>query len=373
MKTLIKKIQDKFVEMEAYGKLFRVKLTGQELWDLYLSSYSKANNPIFRDPESSTYNCNHCKNFMRRYANVVSVDSENNIVSMFDVEVDEEYANTAKVLSQAIKASAISEIFLETFEELKSLPYETCSKNNSVFRLGIDKNVKRYTKEEAEKFGVVKADEIRTFNHLHLDLSKQFVDMSGSSVESLMASFRDAKNVFQRAMETISLDTLKLVKDLITQGSLLDGHTHLYKIDQIIPLKRAYDGLQASKRDNWCWVTSHKLPFAKFRNELIGVLCSELSEGEELNKACQNWNKRVDPVNYMKATAPITKKQIEEAKKFVEQNGYEESFNRRFANMDDIKVSEILHSNIGDSKIKNVSIFDNVKSTSTRHKRSEFD
>jgi hypothetical protein len=75
----------------------------------------------------------------------------------------------------------------------------------------------------------------------------------------------------------------------------------------------------------------------------------------------------------MKTTAPITKKQIEEAKKFVEENGYEESFDRRFATIDDIKASEILHLNSGKAEIKNVSIFDNVKSTSTRHKRAEFD
>jgi hypothetical protein len=188
-----------------------------------------------------------------------------------------------------------------------------------------------------------------------------------------MGNYRDAKNVFQRAMETISLDTLCLVKDLINQGSLLDGTTHLYKIEQIIPLKEEYNNLASNQRDSWCWVKSYNLPFAKFRNELIGVLCSELSEGEELNKACQAWNKRVDPANYMKVAAPITKKQIEEAKTFVEENGYVESFNRRFATIDDIKISEILHSNVGDGGIKSVSIFDGVKPTSTRHKRNEFD
>jgi hypothetical protein len=131
--------------------------------------------------------------------------------------------------------------------------------------------------------------------------------------------------------------------------------------------------LAKNKKDNWLWVKSYNLPFAKFKNELIGVLCSELAEGEELNKAVTAWNKRVDPRNYMKAVAPITKRQIEDAKKFVEENGYAASFDRRFANIDDIKVSEILHSNVGDGKIKSVSIFDGVKSTSTRHKRNEFE
>jgi len=373
MKDFTKKIQAKFAEMSTSGKLFRVELTGQQIWDLYLASFSQENNPVFRDPASSTKNCNHCNNFIRRYGNIVSLDENYNIVTMFDVDANEEYKNTSMVLSKAVKSSKITEVFFETFNELNSLPYESCTKSSKQFQLGTASNPKRYTKEESEKFGVVKPDEIRTFNHMHLFLDKQFVDASGNSVESIMANYRDAKNVFQKAMETISLDTLMLVKDLINQGSLLDGATHLYKIEQFIPLKEQYHSLPTTKRDNWCWAASYKLPFAKFKNELIGVLCSELSEGEELNKACQSWNKRVDPANYMKATAPITKKQIEEAKKFVEENGYEESFNRRFATIEDIKVSEILHSNVGDGKIKSVSIFDSVKSTSTRHKRSEFD
>ncbi len=373
MKNFSQKIQEQFNKMCATGKLFRVSLTSQEVWDLYLLSFPQEMNPMFRDPESSSHNCNHCKNFMRRYGNIVAIDENFNIITMFDVTVNAEFQVSANALSESIKASVVKEVFFETFNELNSLPYESCSKTNSVFRLGVDKNVKRYTKEEAEKFGVVKADEIRTFNHLHLDLPKEFVDVTGASVESLMAGYRDAKNVFKRAMDEISIDTLMLVKDLINQGSLLDGTTHLYKIDQMIPFKLAYDTLAADQKDNWCWVTSFKLPFAKFRNELIGVLCSELSEGEELNKACQSWNKRVDPANYMKATAPITSKQIAEAKTFVEENGYAESFDRRFATIDDINVSEIKHINSGSGVIKSASIFDGVKSTSTRHKRNEFD
>ena len=371
MKQFNQKIQAQFNKMCESGKLFRSNLTGQQIWDLYINSFES--DPQFRDPESSEHNCNLCNNFIRRYGNIVSIDENNQIVTMFDVDSDKEFAPVVKAITKALKSSIISEVFFETFNELNSLNYEKCNKSNPTFRLGIDKNVKRYTKEEAEKFGVVKANEIKEFNHLHLNIPTVFVDLTNKSVESIMGEFRDAKNVFQRAMETISLDTLMLVKDLINQGSLLDGTTHLFKIEQIIPLKKQYDDLSQKERDNWCWTASYKLPFAKFRNELIGVLCSELSEGKEINESCQAWNKRVDPVNYMKTTAPITKKQIEEAKLFVEENGYTESFNRRFANIDDIKVSEILHSNVGKGEVKSVSIFDGVKSTSTRHKRNEFD
>lgn len=371
MKEFNKVVQAQFNKMCQTGKLFRSSLTGQQVWDLYLKGFEK--DPIFRDPESSVHNCNLCNNFIRRYGNIVTVNEQFEVITMFDVIAPEEYQNSANVISKALKAAPIADVFFETFNELNFLNYEKCSKTTVQFKLGVDKNVKRYTKEECDKFGVVKPNDIYTFNHIHVFLPKEFVKQDGKSVESIMAGYRDAKNVFQRAMVEISIDTLNLVKDLIIQGSLLDGQTHLYKIEQIIPMKLIYDELSKKEKDNWCWVNSYNLPFAKFRNELIGVLCSELSEGKELNAACQSWNKRVDPANYMKAIAPITKRQIEEAQKFVEENNYSESFDRRFANIDDIKVSEILHSNVGDGILKSVSIFDSVKSTSTRHKRSEFD
>jgi hypothetical protein len=372
MLNFVTLIQAQFDKMCATGKLFRSSLTGNQVWDLYISKFPPEADPIFRDPASTSHNCNFCKNIIRRYGNIVAIDADNNIMTMFDVDAPEDYAPSAKAITEHIKAHPISDVFFETFQELNSLPYESCTKSTSKFKLGIDKNVKRYTKEEADKFGVVKANQIVSFNHFHLFLPKAFVDMGTKSVESIMGGYRDAKNVFERAMMEIPLDTLVLVKDLIAQGSLLDGQTHLYKIEQIIPLKKEYDKLAASQRSNWCWTASFGLPFAKFKNELIGALCSELAEGKELNAACQAWNKRVDPVNYMKTTAPITKRQIEEAREFVESNGYVESFNRRFATIDDIKASEIKHINAGSGEIKSVSIFDGVKSTSTRHKRSEF-
>lgn len=376
MKDFSQIIQTQFNKMCQTGKLFRSSLSGQQIWNLYINGFTKDQNPIFRDPESTTHNCNLCNNFIRRYGNIVAIDDNYNIITMFDVGECGEYTTVALILSEHLQSAPIAEVFFETFNELKSLPYESCNKNMTDFKLGISQNVKRYTKEEAEKFGVVKPNEIRTFYHFHLYLPSQYVDMSGKSVDTIMADYRDAKNVFQRAMEEISTDTLNLVKDLIIQGSLLDGQTHLHKIESILNLKTEYDSpkmLSTLQKDNWYWVKSYKYQFAKFKNELIGVLCTELAEGKELNEACQSWNKRVDPANYMKATAPITKKQIKEAKKFVEENDYEESFNRRMATIDDIKASEILHLNSGDSKLKSISIFDNVKSTSTRHKRSEFD
>lgn len=371
MKDLVKEIQQNFDKMCNTNKLFRSSITGQEVWDLYLQGFDP--DPIFRDPESSVHNCNLCNNFIKRYGNIIALNEQFEIITIWDNIKSEEYFNSAKLISEKLKNSLIKDVFFETFNELNSLPYESCTKSQPIYKLGIEKNVKRYTKEEAEKFGVVKPNEIREFNHFWMTIPSKFVDKSIKSIESIMGEYRSPAQVFQRAMIEIPLDVLTLVRDLINQDSLLDGKTHLKKVEIMIILKAQYDTIDSDKRNNWCWVASYNNPFAKFKNELIGTLCSDLAEGVELNEACQTWNKRVDPANYMKAKAPITRRQIEEAKKFVEENEYEESFNRRFATINDIKASEILHMNIGDNKIKNASIFDNVKSTSTNHKKSEFD
>lgn len=373
MKQVLPLLQAQFDRMCATGKLFQSSVSGHEIAETYLRGFGE--DPIFRDPQSSVHNCNMCKNFLHRYGNIVAVDENLNILTLFDINVDEEYKESFRLMSEQLRNAPIAGVFVETFQMLStSLCYERpISSTQKVYRLGLEKNVKRYTKEEAEKFGVVKPNEIYTFHHFSVAIPKAFIDFTGDSVEAIKSRFKSDYDVFKRTMEEIPLDTIMLVKDLINQGSLLDGATHMHKLDGIKPMLEAYKNVPSDKRDIWCWVNSYKFKYAKFKNELIGVLCTELAEGKELNEACKAWNIRVDPANYMKATAPITKRQIEEAKKFVEENGYAESFERRCATIDDIRASDILHLNTGDGGIKKVSIFDNVKATSTRHKRSEFD
>lgn len=366
-----KMLQEQFAKMCATGKLFRSKVTGDQVWEAYMRGFGE--DPIFRDPESSVHNCNQCKHFFHRYGNIVAIAEDNSIMTMYDGETTDEYRESFRLMSEMLRNAPIEDVFVETFDYLYKAVYARCTKNDSMFALNLDHTVKRYTKEESEKFGVVKPNEIRTFNHFCVRVPKEFIHFGHETVESIQGRFREDKKVFKRALDEIPTDTLQLVIDLIDQGSLLNGDTHKYKVVEFLDLSKQYNSLSAAEKDNWCWAKSYKYNLARFRNELIGTLCVELAEGKDLNAACQDWNKRVDPANYMKATAPITQQMIDNAKSFIAENGYEESFTRRCATMEDIKVSDILHANVGDGKIKPVSILDGIKPTSTRHKRSEFD
>lgn len=45
MKEVNNKLQSQFDLMCQTGKLFRTEVTGQEIWDTYLNSFSKENDP----------------------------------------------------------------------------------------------------------------------------------------------------------------------------------------------------------------------------------------------------------------------------------------------------------------------------------------
>jgi len=276
MKNLNKKIQEKFNQMVKTGKLFRVGYTGNEIWEMYLLAFPKEKDPVFRDPNSTTHNCNHCNNFIRRYGNIVAINDDYGIETIFDIDLslNDEYYEAMKSISKLIKSSKVINVFKETYNELKSLLYESCSKSQDTYQLGVAKNVKRYTREEAEKYGVVKPNEIRTFHHFNLQLPRLFIDFSGKSIEKITSDYRRAKQVFKRAMQ---LENLELVKDLIIQDKKFNDENYIELFEIIIPLKREYDNLPKSKKDNWSWLKSYSFKYTELLDKLIELHYGEIN------------------------------------------------------------------------------------------------
>jgi hypothetical protein len=246
-------------------------------------------------------------------------------------------------------------------------------KRDTSFRLGLDKNIKRYTQEDAEKFGKVKANSTYTFNHMFLDIPAQYIETGTDSRATVRSRYESAKTTLQATLDIISVDTFDLVSDLIIQGSLRDSDKHLAKVGNLRILAENYANTPPALRNTWLWLNSHKLPYAHFKNESLGTLCVDLAEGKEINEACKSYNYKVDPVNYMKATTPITEKQRAEAAAFAVDNGYVESFDRRLALLKDVAVPEILHVNSERGVAPAVNVFDKLKPVvSSRHKKAEF-
>lgn len=371
-KELNSKIQIQFETMIKTGKLFRVNISGGKLWDIYLNSFSE--HPIWR--VNSIHNCDNDRHFFERYANVVTI-IDGKIVSMFGFEASGEYKNSIEVVSKTIQSSIIDSIFIECYDELKNLGNSVdrnkLSKNQTYYRLGNELTLKEY--RNAEEAMGKEIGKVYTFNHFHVYLPKQFVDFSGKSSGQILGDLNTTRQLFQKGLN-IPLETLELVRDLIQQGSLLRGDMYLAKVLEFIKLKKTFNEIPVDKQSNWTWMFFKSTPYVRFANELIGTTCIELAEGKDINLVCKDFNIRVDPTNYNKAKSPVTKQMIEIAEKTIVELGYENSFDRRFATIDDIDISEIKHSNVDNSVDKPVGLFGKAGVPSTgfsRHKRAEFD
>lgn len=337
-------VQQQFEKMLQTGQLYVVDVSGKDLWDLYLNSFKELK--VFRDPNSNEHNCNCCRHWFYRYSNVVAI-KDNKIISLFDIEVDEEYTPSFEAVRNAIHNSTICNLFTE------DSAFCTKEKGGEFYIFGTPKNIKIYSKEEADKFGVVQPNIAYTFEHYFLRCPKKYINRNVNSK-------RDDFNVTQRALEEFSIDLYDLVIEFIDQNSIINSTQYVGMLRAMKKLKQEYD-LQENK-DLFLWKKLDFIESPRFRNSVIGTLFIELSEGKDIEEAIKAYNYKVDPVNYMKASAPISQRQINEAFKFAQENGYESAFNRRFATLADIEAADIMHMS-GESSTKVVSIFDKVVPT----------
>jgi hypothetical protein len=360
----VQAVKDQFAKMQSKnGNLFVSKLNGRDLTDLYLSSL-EGHDPVFRDPNSTTHTCNHCKNFLRRYGNTVSINAAGEIETMFDNTTVEgnEYHFAAVNIGNALRAAGIESEFIETFDELQVLPYEKgVKKSQSHFKIGVASNVKCYTKAEAEMYGVVTEGETLTFNHFHAVLENKFVNSTGKSVAQLVGESKTQFQLLEKAMK-ISPSTYEETLDFVNRKVLLNAEdAAINNIKKTMELQKAIVG--KTNYTNLLWLKSKEAgSFCRFINNLLGETIQKINAGEDLVAVCNFYNKAADSANWMKATAPVTLRQRQETEKFFEDNGYIPSIPRRHATMDDINISEIRHVNRDvKTSTKPMSIFDNIK------------
>ncbi len=88
-RTLSELVNARFQEISKYP-LFKSEVDGDTLWELYLSSFKKEHDPVFRDPNSTTHNGNNDKHFIRKYGNVVAIGPNYDILTMFDIDLRED-------------------------------------------------------------------------------------------------------------------------------------------------------------------------------------------------------------------------------------------------------------------------------------------
>lgn len=307
-----KQLVEHFVGMTKDAKhLFEVTADTDEMWNLYLESFDPQYNEIYR--VRRTHDCSACRSFIKNVGNVVSIKN-GHVVSIWDFGCnDPEYAAPVAAMSAYVHARAVNDVFL--------------TKNHTA---GVDKN-----RESID-------GNIYVYDHWHVKIP----DISISEdVDRKKSEFRSARDVFERAMKEISVDAIESVLELIASNSLYKGTEWNDALKVILKLKKTYMRLKSdAERNVFSWEQSAAAgpALSRIKNNSIGVLLTDISEGMDLDSAVRRYEKIVAPENYKRPKPIYSQRQLDDAKKTVESLGYINSLSRRFARMDDISINNVL-------------------------------
>ena len=321
-------MRDKLIEhfngmTQDVSNLFEVNVDKDEMWNLYLDSFSAGKNEIFR--ERRQYDCSCCRQFIRTIGNAVVIRN-NKVETIWDFKTDDDtYQPVLDAMSSYIKAHAVSDVYV-----------------SKINKIGAMQNFEELTNGS-----------LLTWTHFHLELPNKFVDRSVRSEGDIKGAFRDTRNVFKRSLDEISKDSLLTVLELISSNTLYKGEEWKGALTSFLEHKKEYEKLTTEEeKENYAWEQSLTIGMAvgRIRNHSIGTLLLDISNNVDLDTAVRKYEKIMAPENYKRPKEIFTKKMLEDAKKTINELGYMDSLQRRFATLDDITVNNILFFNKDSAK-----------------------
>lgn len=298
-----------FTVMSA-SELYRVDLDGDALWQAYLAAFPEGSNPIYR--VRTTHDGSYDRAFIRKLGNVVRINSDGTLTSIWDVRdaLPYPYGHVCAALSALVKATPIAGLFR--------------SKERT---LGVQRNVERKNGETTEFF------------HFHANVAAKHVT---PDVDAVLGEFNTTVGVIRRGFTEITADAVDTVLDLITSGNLYRGAEFKAGIEGFrASQQRFLDAPDDQQRTIVC-LTSFGSAGARIRNTAIGTLLTDLSDGVELERAVKAYELKVAPANYKRPTALITQGMIDQAMTTIDALGLRTALQRRHASLSDLSVNNVL-------------------------------
>lgn len=332
----VQKFNKHFEQMTKEPKyLFEVECDPDELWNLYLESFPAGSNEVYRSRRE--HDCGHCRHFVKSFGNIVVIKN-NQIETVWGFDAgDATYQPVVDALDAFIKSKRIAGVHFAPRR-----------------RVGMELS-HEYT-----------GTEVHTWNHLYVDVPDKFIFIQrhNNDINYVTSQYRDTKNVFARSLNEVSMDALETVLELIASNTLYRGKEWEHALNTFVNYKKEFDNLTEAEKDCWLWTKALETDTSvgRIRNHSIGVLLTDLSKGEDLEAAVRRYEMIVAPSNYKRPKAIFTQRMLEDAKKTIQDLGYMNSLQRRFANINDISVRNILFANKNEAaSMKDFDLFAEMK------------
>lgn len=317
-------------------QLFRVDVEKDILWNTYIGSFPAGTNPIFR--ERTEHDCSCCKSYIRAVGGVVAIVN-GKLTSIWDVNVGGSYQVVADALSALVKSKPIENSFLH------SEPTAGASSN--------------YEKGES--------GQVKTWNHFFMRVPAANY-CRGLDIGTRLGRSRSSFDVFKRALESLTTESVEVVLDLISQGSLYRGEENKASLVKFQKMQKDYLKLSTDVDRSifiWSCINGLSESIAHIRNTAIGSLLVDLSEGKDLEYAVKAFEAKVAPANYKRPTALISKSMIESAQKEITTLGLQPSLERRYAVLSDITINNVIFADRSAKKVMEGDVFSELVASSS--------
>jgi hypothetical protein len=312
--------------------LFVTDVTKDELWETYINSF----------PESirQEYNCNSCRSFIKGYGNIVLIDKDYQLRSLWNVQVDD---------------SLFQDIFYRLDALVTSKPIRDAFISDTV-KLGTDSNVELLENGPPHRW-----------HHLSLQLPERFkVSVSSTTLDTIRGERRSQKDVLKRSLEELSISATQTALELIASNSIYRGQEFKGLLNRFWVVQNEYASENEAVKDNFCWEWAAKASgdLCKIRNTAIGTLLVDLSNDLDLNEAVGRFERVMAPTNYKRPTPVFTKRMVEDAERKIAELGLTDSLARRHTTLNDVTVNNLLFVDRS-SRRQTASIFDSLKQDAT--------
>lgn len=298
------------------SQVFVTNIDGDTLYQRYLAAFPEGTNPVFK--KFTEHECSCCKQFIRRAGNVVMVDAQGNIHTVWD-EASKKAAHPYNVVSAALRDAVRAADIADLFRVLQKETSFGAATSRSLDDGG----------------------KVLTWNHLYTDAIPKA--LQAASPAQVRGDYRTTVQVFTRGLVELAPSALDTVLALIEANNLYRGAEHRTAVVQFKVAQAAY--LQMAEgsrgRNTFAW-TNAVGPASRFRNTVIGTLVQDLSEGVDVERAVASFEQKVAPTNYKRTSAVITPMMVKKAMETIETLGLEPALERRFATIRDISVNDVL-------------------------------
>jgi hypothetical protein len=305
-------------------ELYRVQVPAGLLFETYLKSFPEGTDTMYK---TNTYhNCSCCRRFIRDVGPVVAIINDK-IVSVWDIKSpDEAYQTVADALATMVREHPIKNLFRHRERQV-----------------GIDK----------ENQNILGGESI-PWTHFHVMLPTQFV-MAGTDVGKLYSTTESQHGVMLRGLDTIGLDVIDTVLELIGQKSIYRGEQYQNAVEEFRKLQVQYTKVKTAslpERQVFVWSRLRTVPpnISCIRNTAIGVLLSDLAEldlnnaGEsEIDGLVRKFNSSImAPTTFQRPTSVVTASMINKAKEKLQELGLLSALSRRFAVETDLSINDMI-------------------------------